>query len=285
LPAFVGEGGRPVGAKLASYVVPLSCDVTVPTNFATIQGAIDDAGTVPGETVCVNPGTYDEVVNVNKGVTIAATGAVGSAVVDAFIIDADNVGVKGFEVTGGNTEGTFAGFYIKSGVDALDIVFNDIDGPAVNDAVTPGGSRGVVNVAGVPITDILVENNTIHEWTTGIYMNPDTDAAPTPWFVRYNDIDNNVAGIGELNSALVVANEFENSAPASEAIGAGPSYDGSVVEFNNFLTGTMLNTYVAITGDVDAENNFWGPSGAAAQTSGTDEVDFTPETLVQYPHN
>lgn len=281
LPTFVGEGGtagREVGAVLGAYVAP-TCDITA---TSTIQIAVNTA--VAGNIVCVPPGTYDEVVTVNKGVTIAATGAVGSAIVDGFIIDADNVAVKGFEVTGGLAEGTFAGFYIKSGVDNLDIVFNDIDGPALNDGVTPGGSRGIVNVIGAAITDLLVENNTIHEWTSGIYTNPDAGAG-TPWLIRYNDIDDNLAGIGQLNGAVVGANEFNNSVAGSEAIGADSAYDGGNVEFNNFLNGTKLNTYVSITGDVMAENNFWGPSGGATQTGGTDEVDFTPETLVMYPHN
>lgn len=294
LPPFEGgeQAARPVGAVLGAYVAPLVCDATVDDsfsspvapNFLTIQAAIDDAGTTAGETICVAAGTYPEVVNVNKSVTIAGLGVVGSAVVNGgFIIDADNVTVKGLEVTGGNAEGTFAGFYIKSGVDNLDIVFNDIDGPGLNDVTTSGGSRGVVNVAGVAISDILVENNTIQEWTTGIYTNPDLGAG-TPWLIRYNDIDNNLAGIGQLNGAVVGANEFNNSVAAQEAIGVDSAYDGGNVEFNNFLGGTMLNTYGVLPTDVFAENNFWNLTGAV-QVGGSLEADFTPETLVIYPHN
>jgi len=286
------EESRPVGAALASYDDPASCDAVVDDsfntpvapNFNTIQAAIDDAGTGAGDTICVNSGTYDEVVNVNKNVTIAGLGVVGSASVDGFIIDADNVTVTGLEVTGGNAEGTFAGFYIKTGVDNLDIVFNDINGPAANDGVTPGGSRGVINVIGAALSDILVENNMIREWTTGIYTNPDAGAG-TPWLIRYNDIDDNLAGIGQLNGAVVGANEFSNVVAGSEAIGVDSAYDGGNVEFNNFLTGTMVNTYGVLPTDVAAANNFWSPSGGAAQTGGTDEVVFLPEAGVMFPHN
>jgi predicted ribosomally synthesized peptide with SipW-like signal peptide len=286
----VGEG-RPVGAALASYVDPIadpidSCDATVGA-AESLQTAI---GSVPdGGTVCVDP-TYDGAtdpssINVNRSVTIAGLGAAGAAVVNAgFIIDANNVTVKGLRVTGGDTEGSFTGFYIKSGVDNLDIVFNDIDGPGVNVA---DSSRGILNVSGVPISDILVENNTIHEWHSGIYMNPDNDSVVAPWLVRFNDIDDNSAGIGNINSALVVANEFDNSAATQEAIGAGVGgfgdYDGSTIEFNNFLGGTMINDYSdgpPIT--VDAPNNFFNLTAAA---QAPDNVDFTPETLVIYPHN
>lgn len=289
LPTFVGTGGRPVGAVLAAYDDPASetCNVTADDNGAvstghtnTIAAAVAEA--TPGQTICVAAGTYPEVVNVNKSVTIAGLGAVGSAVVNGgFIIDADNVTVKGLKVTGGNTEGTFAGFYIKTGVDNLDIVFNDIDGPDLNDVITSGGSRGVINVIGAAITDILVENNTIHEWTSGIYTNPDAGAG-TPWLIRYNDIDDNLAGIGQLNGAVVGANEFNNTVAGSEAIGADSTYDGGNVEFNNFLNGTKLNTYGALPTDVMAENNFWNLTGAVQVGA---EADYTPETLVMYPHN
>ena len=272
-----------VGANLSAYVAPSVCDVTatgIPGPLETIQEAVDAAA--PGDTVCVTPGSYEEIVNVDKSVTIAGLGVAGSAVTDAFIINADSVTVKGFNVEGGLTEGTFAGFYIKSGVDTLTIRDNDIEGPAVNDAITSGGSRGIVNVSGVPISAILVENNTIHQWTSGIYTNPDTGAGIT-WTIRMNDIDDNVAGIGELNSALVSRNEFGNSGIAQEAIGTGPTYDAiSLISENNFLNGTMINDYGAAA-MIGAENNFFNVSGLSQTTVG--EVDFTPEEVSAFPHN
>lgn len=285
LPAPVPTEGRAVGAVLADYVAPSggACNARVGSeNFPTIQAAIDDANTVAGETICVDPGTYSEIVNVNKSVHIAGAGAATTLQNGGFIIDADNVRITGFEVTGGNTEGTFAGFYIKSGVSGLDINYNDINGPAANDNVTAGGSRGIVNVIGGVLSDLDVEHNIIREWTTGIYMNPHA-AATEIWRVRFNDIDDNLAGIGQLNSALVVANEFNNVVAGSEAIGADSAYVGGEVSNNNFLSGTKLNTYGAVVPDVDAENNFWGPNGGAAQTGA--DVDFTPEAGVVFPHD
>jgi hypothetical protein len=126
-------------------------------------------------------------------------------------------------------------------------------------------------------------NNVLSGATQGIYTNPHTGTLT----IEYNDIDDNLAGIGGLMGALVRYNEFAHTVVGSEAIGADPTHDANpaTVSFNNFLNGTKLNTYVAIAGDVSAENNFWGPSGGATQTGGTDEVDFTPEAGVAYPHN
>lgn len=288
------EGPAPtpekIGALLSSYVAPVVCDANVddsfaPTttpNFTTIQSAINDASTTNGETICVAAGTYPEIVNVNKSVIIAGLGTVGSAVLNGgFIIDADNITVKGFEVTGGNTEGTFAGFYIKSGADNTTVRDNELDGPAIADA---SGSRGIVNVENVPVSNIMIQNNFIHEWTSGIYTSPHVGGG-TLFTIRGNDIYNNLAGIGDLNSALVEKNEFQHSLPVQEAIGAGTDYDigtQSVVRTNNFLDGTMVNDYGAVA-TIAAENNFWNLGGITQTTAG--QVDFTPEAGVAFPHN
>jgi hypothetical protein len=98
----------------------------------------------------------------------------------------------------------------------------------------------------------------------------------------YNDVYDNTAGIGGYTGAHVIYNEF--SGEAGEAIGADSSYNGSIVEFNNFLTGQKLNTYGPLTPDVGAPNNWWADGGTAS-TGGSDEVDFTPEAGVLYLHN
>lgn len=77
-------------------------DSSVPTIFATIQAAIDDVGTVAGDTITLEAGTHNETgIHVTKSVTIAGTG-IGSSILEAttsgigigLYIDADDVTVK-----------------------------------------------------------------------------------------------------------------------------------------------------------------------------------------------
>ena len=148
---------------------------------------------------------------------------------------------------------------------------NDING------LDEAASRGVVTTISSTYSNVSVKNNEIHDSTTGIYTNPHTGNID----VRFNDIYDNVAGIGGFTGATVRYNEF--SGAAGEAIGVDASYDGSVVSYNNFLTGQKLNTYGPLSQDVQAPNNFWADGGAAS-TGVTDEVDFTPEAGSAYDH-
>lgn len=284
----ISETGGPapeapqVGANLGLYEPPENedCDATV--NPAAEPNTIAEGMVAAGVngTVCVNPGTYTETVDIELvGMTLASTGGPDITFIDGGVkVNANNVTVKGFFVTPDNIEGTVADFYIKSNVHNLTIRDNHIDGPSVSD---PSGSRGVINVAGGIYTNILIENNLIHELTTGVYTNPFVGGG-TPFTIRYNDIDDNLAGIGGVTGTLVELNEFEHSIAGSEAIGADATYDGSVIKNNNFLDGTKLNDYAAGGTAIMAENNFWNLGGFAQTTAG--EVDFTPETGSQYPH-
>lgn len=77
----------------------LAGDSSVPTDFTTIQAAIDDAGTVAGDTINVLAGTQDEFnIHITKSVTIAGTG-IGSTIIDhaggiGFFVDADDVAIR-----------------------------------------------------------------------------------------------------------------------------------------------------------------------------------------------
>ena len=80
-------------------------DVTVPTDFATIQAAIDDPGTTAGDTINVLAGTYAETaIHVTKSVTIAGAG-IGSTFLEpsgiGFYVDADGVTLRDMTVQNG----------------------------------------------------------------------------------------------------------------------------------------------------------------------------------------
>jgi len=90
----------------------LLCDRTVPTDHATIQEAID--ASVDGETVCVEPGTYVELIDY-LGVDIALVGLQGDGLTT---IDGDGSGpvVTMWNVGAG---GLLQGFTITGGVGAV----------------------------------------------------------------------------------------------------------------------------------------------------------------------
>jgi predicted ribosomally synthesized peptide with SipW-like signal peptide len=269
--------GPVVGAVLADYVAPTVCTDTV-SGAESIQASEDAAA--PGATICVDP-TYDRTGD-NTRILIDTVGLTLAATVQGVDLDvpvtlsASNVTVTGFDGVIGQaaTPAEKAAFYAEGDADLFEISFN---------SVTGGVGAAILTESGGVLGGGLIANNVLNGATQGIYTNPHTGTIT----IEYNDIDNNAAGIGGLVGATVRYNEFEHSGVTQEAIGVDSTHDANpaTVSNNNFLNGTKLNTYGPIAGDVSAENNFWGPSGGATQTGGTGEVDFTPETVVAYPHN
>ncbi len=262
----------PLGS-FSIYDDPSVCHVIVGTtsSIKTIQEGIDTAST--GQSVCVEDGVYNEQITVNKALTIAKLSPSGSAVIsEGALINSNNVTLRGFLINPGIILGENSGVYINGSLSHIYIIDSDIDG------MNEKNSRGIVISSGGSYFNVVIENNKIHNYTTGIYTNPHTGSLD----IKYNDIYQNTVGIGGFTGAWVQFNQFDHNIAGSEAIGVDISYDGSAINNNNFLNGTRINDYGA-EAIIRAENNYFD-TGGVNQTA-TGEVDYIPETVSQYPHH
>jgi len=116
--------------------------------FTTIQGAIDDAGTLDGFKIVIGPGEFNENVTVNKELTIAGAGTVllnGEGLGgNGITIAADNVTIDPLTITNFGLNGVFVGTAVSNLVlDGIRTTGNAFDGIRVDAQVTSMTLLGV----------------------------------------------------------------------------------------------------------------------------------------------
>lgn len=298
-PVGGGQTRAEVGADLATYIAPTgaACDATVDDSFGapvapqflTIQGAINDATTVNGETICVAAGTYGEDVNITKEVELAGAGAASTFVVGqtpgeagAMVIAANNVTVRGFDVI--DAVGGIAAIRINGPHSGILVNSNRMRANGANAFLTNGG------VSGVDVTNnILDANGTAAQLA---YVNGTASVA-----VASSDVDffentfvgtmGIVGGVvlgNEATGADITENDFASTLTSTYAVLESWEDDANV-NFNNFngLGGIKMRDSDTGAGPLDAENNWWGAAVPVGHTVGN--VDDVPKEVAAFPLN
>jgi len=242
-------GGALVRAKLGT---------TAFTDIDAAVSAVDEGGTVT-----VLEGQYSGDFEISKSVTLKGANAGVSAgaqaetrgdetVIDGGLrINADDVTVDGFTITGGNDiGGDVAGIYLAAGAEGAVISNNILTGD--------GTGRGILSTFNGGNDNVTIENNDIGNWTTGIF-NQTNDGVQ----VVGNLIHDNVSGVAndESNAVTIQGNDFKDN---DEAIGTLNSTDLTIT--GNDLAGNTVAISNYGGEDVDATANFFG-------TVDPDEID------------
>ncbi|MBI4709248.1 MAG: hypothetical protein HY764_03540 [Candidatus Portnoybacteria bacterium] len=280
-----GQQLPPVGANLDEYNEPTlpECDHTA--SPGTYAAEYASAGN--GDIICLTDGVYDGPIVIAKEIAlVGVNGPLTSADINGVIeIAANNVTIKGLNIAGGvSSAPDFSGIYVHANTSGHTLRDNLLDGSDT------ASSRGIL--FGFNVSNTLVTNNVIENWTTGSYVNP---TAVGNIDFTFNDFNSNVVGIGSdgMNNADITRNQFSGN--TAEAIGASDD-DGNVtgneIHENNFIpagVGNNVNVYevevLNTLGPIDAENNWWDGELEALRTNFPLTVDTDPAAAAIFPHN
>ena len=248
-------------------------------SFSTIQGAINASN--PGDEVSVQPGTYDEDVNVNKAdlKVIGASGA-GSTTVrgpiggsgSTFQLTAGNVTLAGFTITrlGNNTTD-----WNNAGLNTVGVAIQGqaVTGAVIRDNVITGNRTGIdINNS----NGHTVRNNTIDFNRTGLIYRNQTDYQT----VIENFITNNwTVGVlfldasGGSNSPVQTAlhSTFGNN-------NISGNWYGQVVDRQSGGSLPAPNT----TNLKNFRGNWWGTTSPVVTTANSAEPGYAAQIPVAY---
>ena len=279
-----------VGAALGAYTAPTGeeCDVNVPTDFSTIQAAIDDAGTVDGETVCVDSGSYNENVVVNKAITLSGDGVStttingqGGGQNSAVTIASDGVIVEGFNVVGSG----ISAIWMNTGASGATVRYNRF--------TSASGMTGLTTQGQVGNTTFLHNEFVGNGASQLAYVNGEASLGAPQGSDSMDFTDNTFSGtivpggvvLGiESSGSHVLRNVFDDSLTSTYALVESWKSD-VVINLNNFhdTVGIIVRDSDSGTTLVNAENNWWGEATPTGHTVG--DVDDDPKATVAFVEN
>jgi hypothetical protein len=258
-----------VGANLSAYLQPTGgdCTINVPSQYATIQAAVNAANS--GNVICVGPGTYNEDITIDKSVRLSGSGSQqstivgqnGTAVFANYL--ATNVIVEGFSI---HAVGVSNGV-VLDGEAPVDIIrYNWIKAENGGDALASGGSQNLIQ------NNILEGNNSPFVADT----RDNTSVFNNTFIGTMSSItggDYLSAGAG----SVVKQNIFNpTSGPNPILVGS----NNSIITENNFH-GNNTPVKVAGTPAINAQGNWWGDTDPSDNVRG--DVDYSNFATVAFP--
>ncbi|WP_298962824.1 DUF5801 repeats-in-toxin domain-containing protein [uncultured Roseibium sp.] len=252
--------------------------------YTTIQDAIDNVGTLDGDTILLGPGTYDEDVTVDKDLTILganedvsgddASRGTESVVTGSFTFDtgSEDSTIDGVHILQDASAGTTPGIYVV----ADDITITNM---LIERTGGFGNARGVLNEIG-DADGLDVSNSKISGFTTGIFLNPGSNATITD-----NVLQDNFVGLANdgADADAISGNSFMDN--QLEQIGIGVETSGAtdvsaIVSATNTFTGDVpeVSIYDNSAGNDDITGTGFNDQvtlGAGDDTIGTGAGDDT----------
>jgi len=201
----------------ATRTVHIAQGLVVPNRYATIQVAIDAAGT--GDVIIVLPGTYQESIGIRgKAITVQSTDPEDSSVVSATVIMGAEPGRPVVNIGNGSTS-ILAGFTVKGGGPSLDPCPPCAGGIYIREASPtirgnhiidhPNGAIAVIE-SDPRIVDNLIANNEKDSSGAGIYV----DSYSIAPLIVGNTFENNSAPSG---GAVHITSACVDTTPATAA--------------------------------------------------------------------
>jgi nitrous oxidase accessory protein NosD len=273
-----------IGGTAAANPGKGGCDHVVPDDFGTVQAAVNSANA--GDTICLQPGTYDEDITLNKAVTLRGRNAPQSnnpAHLDGEITIPSTGGgsaVRRLNISPSETfpGGTFpdpAGVLVK----ASDVVIerNVIEGFHADLSNGDGSFTlhgvQVFGAAGNAVTDVTVRNNVIRNF--------ESEGDSTTW-PKYGGIAA-VKAQADVTNVTVTGNQITDHHSAGwgwgvvlTTSGSAPGVPKEVTVENNHIAGLNDGSvYDVFDGPNDGRNEAPYPGSAAGIDGNADASEAT----------
>jgi hypothetical protein len=286
--------GLKIGAKLKQYKRPAKreCDINVPNDYGIIQDAVNAAS--DGNTVCVEPGVYDEDVLVNKPLTLSGYGFKNNkhSVINGqsigIIIAADDIVVEGFEINGIGPDYTKAALIIGEALTNVAVRYNQIT--AGNGALAiraDGGQNNHLIQSNVLQGDNSPQVAMINGTPSVGKASNKVDFLSNTFTGTVNPTargDTGVVLAQQAADSLIQYNVFNTTGIVMELIQNAFASVITGVNYNNFNSSALLWKVSNGVGTLNAGNNWWGDTNPIDDVRNT-AVDFEPFAMKPYHEN